>query len=209
MKIGSVFEGKLYSPTFGPSQRLTPIWNEHHLKDDLDLLILWGGADISTSYYNQKPNYRSGSDVPSHRDTVEWRVLQLATEFEIPILGVCRGAQLACCFAGGSLWQHVDHHEGMNHKLVLPDGKKLITNSYHHQLMIPPKESVVIATSDIVRSPVKVGNGGSITATDPEPEVVYFPSINCLGIQGHPEWVPYDNELNVYTREWIKEYLNV
>lgn len=204
MKIASVFDS---SPncTFLGDQQLTPVY-DHKIKG-ADLVILWGGSDIGTKYYNQQPMYSWGHWKPSERDKVEWAVISEAVERDIPIFGICRGLQILNCYAGGTLWQHVDNHQGSgDHMIVTTNGKKLLTNSCHHQLVIPPAESVVVATTPDVMSPVKVGNGeqGQL-----EPEAVYYPGIRSFGVQGHPEWMPKNSEFNIQVRDWIKEYLYV
>ena len=79
-----------------------------------DALLLWGGTDIHPTFYNQpyhSTTERSGSgDQPSLRDMTEWHLMHEAKKLNIPIIGVCRGAQFLCVFAGGSLIQDVKGH---------------------------------------------------------------------------------------------------
>jgi gamma-glutamyl-gamma-aminobutyrate hydrolase PuuD len=112
-----------------------------------DCLILWGGEDIGTELYNEKPNKFANNYKVSHRDLVELACINKAIELKIPIIGVCRGAQLLCVHQKGKLIQHVPNHCS-KHKLFLPKENKLIdTNSYHHQTMVPTEDSEIFAIS--------------------------------------------------------------
>lgn len=73
---------------------------------------------------------------PSRRDRVEVALISKAIDISMPIVGVCRGAQLACAAAGGILVQNVDQHN-MSHRIITSEGDSLITSSVHHQMMYP------------------------------------------------------------------------
>ena len=41
-----------------------------------DVLIVWGGEDISPALYNHKVSIQTGAeDYPSRRDTIEWNLM--------------------------------------------------------------------------------------------------------------------------------------
>lgn len=174
------------------------------------LLVLTGGADISPSIYNQKVGKTDAGELPSKRDKYEINLVRAAVQEGIPIVGICRGAQLLCALAGGSLWQDVKGHEHISHA-ILYKGEELMSNSVHHQMMIPPADAEVLATTKIVLSPQKWGEDRDtpVEDTSPEPEIVYFPGIKALGIQGHPEWMGQGSPFVKLTNQLIKEYLNV
>ena len=68
-----------------------------------DVLLIWGGEDISPSLYGKKVSREThASEEPSRRDRIEWALMQRAKELNIPIIGICRGAQMLCASAGGS-----------------------------------------------------------------------------------------------------------
>ncbi|MGL5079099.1 MAG: gamma-glutamyl-gamma-aminobutyrate hydrolase family protein, partial [Waterburya sp.] len=90
--------------------------------DGCNLLILWGGEDISTSFYGEKSVYSDSDEKLSHRDRIEKNLAEEAVRRGIPILGICRGAQLLNCLDGGKLFQHVDKHT-QAHKVKLQDGR--------------------------------------------------------------------------------------
>lgn len=187
------------------------------LNTDADALILWGGTDIHTSLYNQRPhstNQTKSWDVPSPRDMIEWHLIGEAIRKDIPIIGVCRGAQMLCVYAGGSLYQDVKGH-GSAHIIETYDGQEFKTSSCHHQMMNITKgvEHELLAwsamnlseghyyeeysLSDITRKP-----------NTPEPEVVWFNKIKGFAIQGHPEWQEQDKSYEKFN-DWIIDELSM
>ncbi|MCA2570681.1 gamma-glutamyl-gamma-aminobutyrate hydrolase family protein [Microcystis sp. M42BS1] len=164
-------------------------------------LILWGGEDIATSFYNEAPVYSFSNYQPSRRDLIERNLVNRAKELKIPILGVCRGAQLLCALDGGKLWQHVDNHAGFDHEVELYDGRVIQTNSLHHQMMRPRDGNDLLGWS-VPRSPIKFDQNGEHNDVKPEPEVVHFVDMMALGVQGHPE---YTSKSAVKLREFTKE----
>jgi len=162
----------------------------------LDAIILWGGSDISTSLYNRQPYNSYQTTYVAERDLFEWELLRIAYKRGIPVIGVCRGAQLMCAFAGGVLAQDVNGHLS-DHEIVTYEGEILNCSSSHHQMMYPynmhPDEYEVLAT--VVKNKSHVYQG--LTDTERrsfsegkhlEAEVVEFPAIKGFAIQGHPEW---------------------
>jgi hypothetical protein len=226
MKIYSV----LYK-NFHPLDKWYPKLGNKLLATDRDLdaieapgiLILHGGSDIHPSLYN-RPN--QGSHVggsPSPRDQFEAKALAKAADKGLFIFAICRGAQLACAAVGGILVQHVDNHAGGNHRITTVEGESFLVTSAHHQMMYPWKvEHKLLAWASYPRSDVHVGvtpdeleawpkqkydGDGPTTGPDfVEPEVVMFPQINCLAIQGHPEWMGWDTPANLYFKRHVDPY---
>ena len=128
----------------------------------------------------------------------------------IPMIGVCRGAQLACAFAGGSLAQHVTGH-GHNHKITTLRDGEVVTTSSHHQMMNPAgTDGLVLAWSTERLSQCYQGERAvdivSMKERD-EPEIVWFGSTRTLAIQGHPEWCkdaedPFAKLCRTYVRRY-------
>lgn len=72
----------------------------------LDGIMLCGGRDIEPQRYAQQP--LATTEAPdTRRDAMEDRVLGAAIRRELPILGICRGAQILNVHRGGTLIQHV------------------------------------------------------------------------------------------------------
>ena len=171
-----------------------------------EVLILWGGEDIGTKLYGQKPNKYVHSEHASHRDILETALIRRAVELGVPIIGICRGAQLLCAMAGGTLAQHIEDH-GNSHSVTLhdEDGSVIKCNSSHHQMMIPPTSAKILATSE---GTIGVDEYNKPIKYDRVNEVVWFPTIKALGIQPHPEWTNCPREFFNYCVRKIKEYVS-
>jgi putative glutamine amidotransferase len=74
--------------------------------DALDGLVLIGGGDLSAARYGQEPDDRNGG-VSNLRDDLEFRLLDAATDRDLPILAICRGHQLLNVLFGGTLVQQL------------------------------------------------------------------------------------------------------
>lgn len=160
---------------------------------NLDTLVIWGGSDISPTLYNHRVAKHCGASYElSKRDEDEASACLAAIERGIPIIGVCRGAQLVCALAGGYLIQHVNHH-GRSHKIMTDMDETFLSSSVHHQMMFPfGVDHKLLAWADpAVRSDVHLTEGDvddPAMEGKPEPEIVWFPKIKALAIQGHPEF---------------------
>ena len=158
--------------------------------DRLDAVLLAGGADIAADRYGTLPHPRAGAPRPD-RDETELAVLDRALARGIPVLGVCRGAQLLNVALGGSLVQHlpetVGHEEHNPHPGVYgtvtveldPAGRvgtllggRVQAQCHHHQAID------------------QLADGLSVTgrATDGTIEAVELAEREfVLGVQWHPE----------------------
>lgn len=181
------------------------------------ILVLWGGEDISPSLYGQKPNSRvhitnySGGPLP-YRDQAEKLLAEYAIKHNIPIIGVCRGAQMMCALAGGKLVQHVDGHHG-DHTIMTKDDKTLVTSSIHHQMMLlEDVEHELIAWTNPKRSTTYLGEedkqiDSCHNSAFKEPEIVWIPSVKALCIQGHPEYMSETHPFVKYVKGLVEQYI--
>lgn len=195
--------GKYSEPLWG-WKVLELSWNNLNKIKKAELVVLFGGEDIGSELYGEEPKYTVVGK-QSGRDKLESEIIKIATEEKIPILGLCRGAQLLCVANGGSLWQHVSGHMSP-HTITLESGETLETSSLHHQLM-RPVNGRILATSTNVLSSIKFCEKGGVETTDPEPEIVLFH--NGLAVQGHPEWMPENSRLVQVTKKYLNDYFGV
>jgi len=180
----------------------------------IDALVIWGGEDISPSIYNSAVSKRTYAPaVPSRRDRIEMDACLAAIDRGIPLIGVCRGAQLVCALAGGRLIQHVNGHGG-GHMMETNDGETLRTTSVHHQMMDPFEvDHFLLAWASPCRSDVYIvgddTSDGKFEERGIEPEVVWFPQIKALAIQGHPEFVsnPDTDPFVQYCMRMVDQYI--
>jgi putative glutamine amidotransferase len=74
--------------------------------DGLDGLIITGGRDVDPGAYGQAPHAKT--DQPAReRDAWEFALLRGALARKMPVLGICRGAQILNVALGGTLHQHL------------------------------------------------------------------------------------------------------
>jgi putative glutamine amidotransferase len=115
----------------------------------LDGLVLAGGQDVDPASYGRAP---AADDAWVHRgrDEHELALLAAARADGLPVLGLCRGLQLANVAYGGDLIEHVDGHDAGArfaldlHPVRVADGTlleratgggELAVNSIHHQVV--------------------------------------------------------------------------
>lgn len=193
MKFSTIYSG-LYGGDGYPFHVLSnkdavQVTNPEHLTDNTGALIIWGGSDIGPHLYGHEKS-RLTFDNPQ-RDRAEWALMQRAIELGITIIGVCRGAQMACAAAGGFLLQDVRNHSG-HHPVETQDGMLFMTNSLHHQMMcgLDKVDHELIAWSVEQRSKQYIYQKDELFDVPDnwkEPEYVFFPKIKAHAIQWHPE----------------------
>lgn len=79
--------------------------------DELDGLVLVGGADIPPSAYGQQP-HETVKVMPSQRYNFDRKLIALWLAQGKPILGVCLGMQFTNVVAGGTLIQNIPSQVG-------------------------------------------------------------------------------------------------
>jgi putative glutamine amidotransferase len=79
----------------------------------LDGLIIAGGEDVNPARYGQDKGPHT-QDSDRLRDNWEDLLLRAALEVSLPLLGICRGAQLLNVHLGGTLHQHLPDVVGHN-----------------------------------------------------------------------------------------------
>lgn len=90
------------------------------LLDHLDGILLSGGADLNPLYLNQDPLPGLHAINPE-RDGCELLLVRLATDRNIPLLGICRGIQVLAAALGGDVFQDLE--------TCLPPGTRLLKHS--------------------------------------------------------------------------------
>ena len=193
---------------FNAFEKSINVWKVDQLVDN-GVLLLHGGGDISPSIYNQTPikECHAGPD-KSIRDKDELDMIEHCVKYNIPIIGICRGAQLLCAFDGGSLVQHIDGHNHGDHKVVeLNSGEVYATTSCHHQMMVPrDKVNKIIAVDPLPTS--GINKHGEEFEVPSVPEMVLFPEIRAIGVQGHPEWMrPNDKYVQFLMQNFVNHLM--
>ena len=153
-------------------------------KVPFDGVLLTGGNNISSQRYGQTGIIEEQSN---ERDKTEYSIMDYVLYKGIPLLGVCRGAQLINVYFGGSLTNELKtqengiQHVASNHDIILNDDElvkklgenKQVVNSYHNQ--------------SIGNSNLATSLRSFAIATDGTIEGLYHPEHNLAGIMWHPE----------------------
>lgn len=179
--------------------------------DRIDGLIIPGG------FFDIHPNHYGATDchdtVVTKEDRTEFdsKITLRAFERDLPILGICAGAQLLNVFLGGTLHQHIpdeienalDHEQKTcrtepAHDIEIKEGtllyevahiKHAAVNSSHHQ-----------AIKDL-------GKGVQINALAPDGVVegIEVPEKRfCLGVEWHPEYEISDLDRQIF-KKFVEE----
>jgi putative glutamine amidotransferase len=176
-------------PTFAPSAVVLEYLSR------LDGILLPGStSDIDPAYFGEVPHPRIGKMIPE-RDALDFALLDYSDQANLPVLGICFGAQSLNVFRGGSLIQdipsivsapvfHDDHGEPeqparhvvqMNADSLLAGmaGSDAVeVNSFHHQ------------------SVGRVGRNLRAVATAPDGVIEAIEDVSgrfVIGVQWHPE----------------------
>lgn len=211
LDIGATFGmgcGKVFEPWDAQVLHAYTLADVKERLSDVDLVVFGGGADVHPSLYGHDNVGTYAGAHPDRRDLFELQVFELAEEREVPMFGICRGAQFLCAMAGGTLIQDVSGHGG-DHMIETVDGRDLRMTSTHHQMMYPKGTThELLAWAKVKRSRHYAWGGGTIPQDFLETEVVFFPKIKAIAMQGHPEFFPntYDEGV-VYARELVNKYL--
>lgn len=169
--------------------RLTP--KRGVIPTNLDGIVISGGDDIDQSLY--LPVNDEKAPVNPERDRFEIMALEKLLPHQLPILGICRGAQLLNVVLGGSLHPELSSLRKLtsNKRVLLP--RKVLKvepdsqlrdilgdsecriNSLHHQAINRLGEGMVVSGRDL---------DGIVQAVE-SPSHVFR-----MGVQWHPEYLP-------------------
>ena len=193
-----------YDP-FSLFDKVEQVKRVEDLPKENSAVILWGGTDIPPKLYGEKPNKFVINHYESSRDVFEIQLVKYCLKHQIPLIGICRGAQLICALTGGKLVQHIEEH-GRSHKVTLHDeGDAVLTcNSSHHQMMVPGPGSRILATAEGTVGLNQDNHGINIPRVN---EVVVWPALKAIGIQAHPEWDNCPTTFVDYCARKVKEYI--
>ena len=162
-----------------------------------DGLLLPGGGDVLPSLYGEAA-HPAFSAAETGRDDYELELARRALEANLPLLAICRGAQVLNIASGGSLVQHIPDQVGtlVNHVLREPSHAIahdvwVTSGSLLEALMREQLEGDTSAVNSRHHQAVKqVAPGFVATATAPDGviEAIEDPAARfCLGVQWHPE----------------------
>ncbi|MAN81283.1 MAG: gamma-glutamyl-gamma-aminobutyrate hydrolase [Rhodospirillaceae bacterium] len=156
----------------------------------LDGLVIGGGDDIGAALYGGEV----GLDVriDPARDRMEQQALDVALHADLPILGVCRGAQMINIHLGGSLHQDVYAAYSGLPRLRTPLARKRISVAGGSRLARLMGGGRIAVNSLHHQAVKRLGRGLKVSARDAHRVVqaVENPAADFLvGVQWHPEFL--------------------
>jgi putative glutamine amidotransferase len=80
-----------------------------------DGVILSGGEDVHPRFYNRLEYLEYCHEIDERRDEFEWKVLENTEKDQLPLLGICRGLQMANVYFGGTLIPDIPAFGKFNH----------------------------------------------------------------------------------------------
>ncbi|GLS25110.1 gamma-glutamyl-gamma-aminobutyrate hydrolase family protein [Marinibactrum halimedae] len=170
---------------------LTPVSKE--IPPGVKGIIIGGGDDIEPEHYGMTGD--AGAKYDPERDNLEMSMVRMAIACDIPILGICRGAQLINVVLGGSLYTDIRLKRRMtpNRNSLFPiklaslikgtkinrliNKKAVKVNSLHNQAIDRLAKGLCIAAQD---------KDDFIQAVESQDK-----NRCILGVQWHPEYMPY------------------
>lgn len=222
-KVGQTFAYMQYLSQFGHVRLISTLDNLENIENEIDALVIPGGADVDSSLYNGIPGVMD-SRVNQHYEYLDKILIPKFINTVKPIIGICRGMQRLNVFFGGSLNQHIiGHQQGEDRTATkqplqfLNSPKQHYVNTMHHQSIKKLGDNLEI----VGYTPLYMGcyseinhvypwrtydKNNNIVKTEDYPvtiEVIKHQQLPIIGFQYHPE------EFNCeYAREQIQNLLN-
>jgi putative glutamine amidotransferase len=174
------------------ARRLRPPFRRA-LLDGVSGVVIGGGTHIEPTRYAQ--THLSGYLYDPERDELEWQVLEHAMAARLPLLGICRGAQVLNVFCGGTLFQD----------LVTDVPGVVLRSSYMatKRITLEPQSLVAevmgvhdVRVNSLHRQGINLlGQGLRTSARDGYGIVQAIETIDAashfaVGVQWHPEYLP-------------------
>ena len=172
----------------------------------LNGLVLSGGGDINPDIYGGE-RHETIYGVDAERDRMELALAQIAANWEIPTLCICRGIQTLNVALGGTLIEHLPDivGEAVVHRVPIdPETRKPLAEPVRHPIIFEPGARLAEIVAQAEALPVswhhqavgQVAPGLRVIAraADNTVEAVEMPGHPWLvGVQWHPEVTAADD----------------
>jgi putative glutamine amidotransferase len=158
-------------------------------------------------FFRKLLSVKDGSRIDRARDALEWKLIRHAVDNHVPVLGICRGAQLINIYFKGTLYRDITPFYGETPQVhsILPKKQIHITpgtllesilqttrckvNALHYQAIRDSGENLSICareTNQVVQAV----------------EHIHFPFV--LGVQWHPEYLPQQPRQRLLFQAFVK-----
>lgn len=138
-KVGQTLAYMQFLSQFGHVRLISTTDNLSTVVNEVDMLVIPGGADVDATRYGALPGVMDGR-VNQHYEALDKTLIPIFIEAGKPIVGICRGMQSLNVYFGGSLHQHVvGHQQGEDRGAtkqalqLVNSPKRLYVNTMHHQ----------------------------------------------------------------------------
>jgi len=222
-KVGQTFPYMQFFSQFGYVRLISTTDNLDKIVEQVDMLVLPGGADVDVSTYNGVPGVMD-SRANQHYEYLDKILIPQFIKANKPIFGICRGMQRLNTWFGGTLNQHIlGHHQGdkreeTKQEMQFADNNnRWYINTMHHQSVNILGEGLEItcysqrydncySSENNVRGWNYYNKTGGIASTELEPIIIEgfkHSTLKIAGLQYHPEEMNCD-----YAKIIINELLS-
>lgn len=154
-------------------------------------VIIGGGDDIDPAHYGESGD--AGANYDPERDAFEIQVIRQCIDQRIPLLGICRGAQLINVVLGGSL-----HSDIRPLRKITPNVNSALPVKWasieSDSLLANRTQSTEIKINSLHHQAIeRLGEGLRKVAFDRDGFIQGIESSEgfLTGVQWHPEYMPY------------------
>lgn len=159
--------------------------------DDIAGFVIGGGNDIDPAIYGG--DVSASRSIDASRDAYELNVLELAEKRGVPVMGICRGAQLINVHRGGTLVSDLSNirMHTSNRGTLLP--RKIVSISPESKLVELIGSETTRVNSLHHQAVERTGEGLVVSAVDRDEIVQAIESVDGplrVGVQWHPEYMP-------------------
>lgn len=165
--------------------------------EKLDGVIFTGGSDINPAHYKEDPILGLGGVCPERDDHEIALAKAIVKDLDMPVLGICRGAQLINAAFGGTVYQDLKtqksdafKHSGLGFPRYYPSheisikkesklysifkSEKIMVNSFHHQAVktVADNFDAVMFASDGVIEGIEMKGDRFVAAVQWHPEMM-------------------------------------
>lgn len=176
----------------GRAVRLTSKNFRNHRKERFRGIVIGGGSDIDAELYGGQN--AEDSRIDAERDRFETEMIRHALETNLPILGICRGAQLINVVLGGSLYSDIRQLRRRTSNRPTPLPRKTAVAQSNGILQDAIDRGRWRINSLHYQAIDQLGEGLRVVARDLDSFVQGIESSGhrwLLGVQWHPEYLFY------------------
>lgn len=203
-----------YLSSFGQVEILTP---SKYIREDIDLVVLPGGQDVSSSIYGEIPGFMN-TNPDLYKEYFFLHNLEDYIEAGKSIFGICLGMQQLAVYFGSTLTQHLnslgihnyysDPREELVHSVYVELPGNQADNKFTQKVNSMHHQGVLL--KDLSRSLIPIGRqkSKSVEVSHSVVEAIMHKDLPIAGVQWHPEHI-YDKLSNLLITKLLKnEYIN-